>query len=220
MNFKITQHNLNLNLNFNFNHWLKLCRLDKPIGIYLVLWPALQAFWVTCLLQPEASCSGLILSLIIVGAVIMRSAGCVINDWWDQSFDGKVQRTETRVLAHALGEAKTNAWVIAGFMGLSGLAWWVTHYIAEISNWILFQTMGWIILYPATKRFFACPQFILGITFGQAIWIVFALQQVPNGFLSILLFGLTVIWALMYDTYYALCDLQDDLKLNLYSSAR
>ena len=190
----------------------KLMRLDKPIGILLLLWPTLWAIWIASAGHPGA----VILWIFILGTILMRSAGCVINDYADRDFDPHVARTKDRPLAAGLVSRK-EALLLAG--GLSLAAFML---ILRFNQLTLVLSAGALFLaasYPYTKRFLAIPQAYLGIAFGFGIPMAFAAQMgtVPGFAWAMLLAN--VFWAIAYDTEYALVDREDDLKIGIKTSA-
>src|SRR5512143_4172209 len=190
----------------------KLMRLDKPIGILLLMWPTLVAQWLASSGHP----SWLILWIFVLGVVLMRSAGCVINDYADRDFDPHVARTRDRPLAAGKVSAR-EALLLAG--GLSLLAFLLilplNALVLKLSVVALFLAAS----YPFTKRFFAIPQAYLGIAFGFGIPMSYAAlwSEVPRE--AWFLLGANVFWAIAYDTEYALVDRADDLKIGIKTSA-
>lgn len=195
------------------NAYERLIRLDKPIGILLLLWPTLWGLWAAAGGLPKLS----VLMVFLVGTVLMRSAGCAINDYADRHFDGAVERTKGRPLA--TGEiSPTEALVVAAALAL--LAGVLA--IAALNRLSLYYAVGALLLaasYPFTKRFFALPQAYLGVAFNFGILMAFAtvVYRVPP--LAWCLFAAGVFWTVAYDTQYAMVDRDDDLKLGLKTSA-
>ncbi|MGE4499795.1 MAG: 4-hydroxybenzoate octaprenyltransferase [Hydrogenovibrio sp.] len=192
--------------------YLDLTRLNRPVGIYLVLWPALWALWLAADGTPPWS----IVLIFILGAVIMRSAGCVINDYADRHFDGDVSRTCCRPLATgALTEKQAlRFFVLLGLVGF-GLVLMLNPLTIALSLGALFLA----VLYPFMKRHTYWPQAFLGAAFAWAIPMAFAAVQNDVPWQAWVIFTLTLIWALIYDTAYAIADLEDDLKLGIKSTA-
>ena len=195
-----------------FNPYFRLMRLDKPIGILLLLWPTLWALWVASKRLPDLK----ILVVFVLGTVLMRSAGCVMNDLADRNFDGHVTRTHQRPLVAGEVTAK-QALMLAGLLSLVsfGLVLFLNGLAIALSFAALFLAAS----YPLTKRFFALPQAYLGIAFGFGIPMAFAAVQgmVPNVAWCMLLAN--ICWSLAYDTEYAMVDRPDDLKIGIRSSA-
>ena len=190
----------------------KLMRLDKPIGILLLLWPTLWGLWLASLGSPNPW----IAAVFVLGVVLMRSAGCVINDFADREFDRHVERTRDRPLAARLISPKEALLLAAGLTLLAFLL------VLQL-NWLTIKlsvvALALAVIYPFLKRFFWLPQAWLGIAFGFGIPMAFAAHQgqiVPLAW--VLLLG-NIFWAIAYDTEYAMVDRDDDLKLGLKSSA-
>lgn len=190
----------------------KLMRLDKPIGILLLLWPTLWALWIAGHGQPDWD----IVWIFVLGTVLMRSAGCVINDYADRHIDPHVQRTRERPLA-AGAVTEREALLLAAFLTL--LAFGLVLLLSRLTVMLSLAAVFLAASYPFTKRFFALPQAYLGITFGFGIPMAFAAQlwYVPDWAWILLLAN--VFWALAYDTEYAIVDRDDDIKLGIKSSA-
>jgi len=191
---------------------MQLMRIDRPIGFYLLMWPVLWAFLIASNGNPN------LFYIIIfgIGIIVTRSAGCVINDYFDQDFDKKVERTKNRVLAtkqvsnpEALilfGLLISICFILLLMLGLK---------IILFASFSLFL----LVLYPLTKRYFKIPQLILGLAFGSSIPMVFILEQGAIDANCILLYIITIMWAITYDTYYAMADKKDDKKIGIKSSA-
>ncbi len=190
----------------------KLMRLDKPIGILLLLWPTLWGQWFAGQGRPD----WLILWLFVVGVVLMRSAGCVINDYADRDFDPHVARTRDRPLAAGRVSPK-EALALAG--GLSLLAFLLILPLDPLVWKLSFVALFLAASYPFTKRFFAVPQAYLGVAFGFGIPMSYAALwgTVPTEAWWLLLAN--VFWAIAYDTEYAMVDREDDLKIGIRTSA-
>ncbi len=192
--------------------YFRLVRLDKPIGILLLLWPTLTAIWLASDGQPDWRLIG----IFTLGTVLMRSAGCAINDFADRDIDKHVKRTAERPLT----SGKIAAWeavMIAAFLTLLALA-----LIAPLNLLTKQLSVAAVVIaasYPYFKRFFAIPQAYLGIAFGFGIPMAYAaiLGTVPM-VAWILLIG-NVFWAVAYDTEYAMVDRDDDIKLGIQTSA-
>lgn len=194
------------------DRYLRLTRLNKPIGIFLVLWPMMWALWLAGRGLPDLW----VLFVFIVGAVLMRSAGCVMNDFADRKIDGHVQRTQARPLA--TGEVSS-----AEALGLFVVLCLLAFALVLTLNWLTIAFavvgVGLAVLYPFTKRATHWPQMFLGAAFGWAVPMAFVAQSghVPLG--GWLLFAATLIWALIYDTFYAMVDRDDDLAIGVKSTA-
>lgn len=195
-----------------FNPYFRLMRLDKPIGILLLLWPTLWALWVASNGLPDLK----ILVIFVLGTVLMRSAGCVMNDLADRNFDGHVTRTHQRPLV--AGEVTVKqALILAGLLSL--VSFGLVLFLNALAIALSFAALFLAASYPLTKRFFALPQAYLGIAFGFGIPMAFAAVQgiVPNVAWCMLLAN--ICWSLAYDTEYAMVDRPDDLKIGIRSSA-
>ncbi|NTV69844.1 MAG: 4-hydroxybenzoate octaprenyltransferase [Azonexaceae bacterium] len=191
----------------------KLMRLDKPIGILLLLWPTLWALWLSALGRPN----WWIVWIFILGTVLMRSAGCVINDYADRDFDKHVERTRERPLT--AGKVTTKE-ALALFAGLSLLSFALVLLLGNtLVIWLSVPALFLAASYPFTKRFLAIPQAYLGIAFGFGIPMAYAAQVggVPAEAWWLLLAN--VFWAVAYDTEYAMVDRDDDLKIGIKTSA-
>jgi 4-hydroxybenzoate polyprenyltransferase len=194
------------------NAYEKLIRLDKPIGILLLLWPTLWALWLSSQGRPDWT----VVWIFVMGTVLMRSAGCAINDYADRDFDGRVARTRDRPLA--TGQIKpAEALMVAVVLILVAFALVVQLNALTIKLSVVAVIIAAI--YPFTKRFLAMPQAVLGLAFGFGIPMAFAAQlnQVPLGAWALL--AANVFWAIAYDTEYAMVDREDDLKIGIRTSA-
>jgi 4-hydroxybenzoate polyprenyltransferase len=190
----------------------RLMRLDRPIGIWLLLWPTLWALWIASAGQPEPQ----LFIVFVLGTIVMRSAGCVINDLADRKFDAHVERTQNRPLA--TGEvAPAEALVL--FVALSLLAIALLLTLNTLTRWLAVGAAGLTIIYPFTKRFFAAPQLILGAAFGWSVPMAFAAQtgEIPR--LAWLMWLTVVVWAVIYDTLYAMADREADQRIGVRSTA-
>jgi len=190
----------------------RLMRLDKPIGIFLLLWPLLWTLWMVSGGVPRLD----VLAIFVAGTIVMRSAGCVINDFADRDIDPHVKRTQDRPLA-SRRISPNEALVV--FAALIALALWLVTRL----DWL---TVAWAaggalltLSYPFAKRFFPLPQFWLGAAFGWAVPMACVALTGAVGQLGWLLFLVTVLWAAVYDTFYAMVDRDDDLALGVHSTA-
>jgi 4-hydroxybenzoate polyprenyltransferase len=190
----------------------KLIRLDRPIGILLLLWPTLWGLWIASRGAPY----WLALLLFIFGTVLMRSAGCALNDWADRKYDAAVERTRTRPLAAGLIQP-WEALMVAAVCAL--LAFAVVLQFNDLTVKYSFAALAIAIVYPFLKRFFWMPQAWLGIAFGFGIPMAFAatLAGVPP--IAWALMGANVFWTLAYDTEYAMVDREDDRRIGIRTSA-
>lgn len=194
------------------NAYFRLMRLDKPIGILLLLWPTLWALWLASNGWPDNR----LLFIFIVGTVLMRSAGCVMNDVADRHFDGHVARTDKRPLV--AGEVSVKEALLLATL-LSLVAFGLVLTLNALTIALSFAALFLAASYPFTKRFFALPQAYLGIAFGFGIPMAFAAVQgwVPQQ--AWLMLVANIAWSLAYDTEYAMVDRPDDLKIGIRSSA-
>jgi 4-hydroxybenzoate polyprenyltransferase len=191
----------------------KLMRLDKPIGILLLLWPTLWAVWIAGEGRPDWA----ILAIFVLGTVLMRSAGCVINDYADREFDPHVERTKARPLAAGTvtpreAFALFGVLVLLAFLLLLPL---LTPLLLGLGVAAVFLAAS----YPFTKRFFAIPQAYLGVAFGFGIPMAFAATLGHIPLTAWLLLLANVFWAVAYDTEYALVDIEDDRRIGIRTSA-
>ncbi len=192
--------------------YIQLMRLDQPVGIWLLLWPTLWALWIASEGKPDPQ----IFSIFVIGVIVMRSAGCVINDFADRHVDPQVERTRNRPLARG-SVAPTEALILFTALGLIAIA--LVLYLNDLTRWLAVAGAALTIIYPFMKRFFAAPQLILGAAFGWSVPMAFAAQtgEVPR--LAWLLWLCVVIWAVIYDTMYAMADREEDLRMGVRSTA-
>jgi len=199
-------------MSWKANPYIRLMRLDKPIGTFLLLWPTLWALWFATSGQPEP----FILIVFVVGVFLMRAAGCVINDFADRKVDGKVKRTAHRPLA--TGEI-TSKQALFLFLALIALAF--TLVLTLDWNTIILSVVALFLaaLYPFMKRYTHLPQVFLGAAFGWAIPMVYMASIGSIPLEAWLLFIANVCWVLAYDTMYAMVDYDDDIKIGVKSTA-
>jgi len=192
--------------------YLQLMRLDKPIGILLLLWPTLAALWIAAEGVPNLG----VLIIFILGVIVMRSAGCVINDYADRHIDGQVSRTVNRPLITGAIQEKQ---ALILFFGL-GISAFILVLLLNAMT-ILMSLVGFFLAatYPFIKRYSYLPQVYLGAAFGWAIPMAFAAQTNSVPMIAWLLFLANIIWATAYDTFYAMADRDDDLKAGVKSTA-
>ncbi|RME32807.1 MAG: 4-hydroxybenzoate octaprenyltransferase [Gammaproteobacteria bacterium] len=192
--------------------YARLMRLDRPIGIYLLLWPTLWALWIAAAGRPDPW----VLTVFVVGVVVMRSAGCVLNDLADRDFDRHVRRTRERPLA-AGRVTPREALLLAG--GLLLLAFGLVLTLNRLA--IALAPVGLLLAatYPFAKRYTYLPQFHLGLAFGWAVPMAFAAQTGSLPPEAWLLLIANVLWSVVYDTMYAMADREDDLKIGVRSTA-
>ncbi len=190
----------------------RLMRLDKPIGILLLLWPTLWALWISARGHPN----WIIVWIFVLGTVLMRSAGCVINDYADRDFDPHVERTRNRPLAAGLVSRKE---ALALFAALSLVSFLLILKLNRLTIQLSFAALFLAASYPFTKRFFAVPQAYLGIAFGFGIPMGFAAQTGAVPGVAWAMLAANICWAVAYDTEYAMVDRDDDLKIGIQTSA-
>lgn len=192
-------------------YW-QLIRADRPIGIYLLLWPTLWALWLAGEGQPDWH----IVLIFVLGTVLMRSAGCAINDYADRHFDGNVQRTRQRPLVTGRvtpGAALAVAVLLSLLAG--SLLWWLN----TSARWHAVIAVALAAVYPFSKRYIPLPQLVLGIAFAWAIPMAFSALQGTTSPLTWVLFSAVVAWTIAYDTAYAMVDREDDIKIGVQSGA-
>jgi 4-hydroxybenzoate polyprenyltransferase len=200
------------NINKKLDAYERLMRLDKPIGILLLLWPTLWALWLASRGFPD----WITLLVFVTGAVLMRSAGCVMNDIADRKYDGQVERTKNRPLA--TGEISVKeAYLLAA--GLALAAFGLVLVFNKTTILLSFAALFLAFTYPFTKRFLAVPQAYLGVAFGFGIPMAFAAVNDYIPPLAWVLLAANVFWAIAYDTQYAMVDRDDDVKIGIKSSA-
>ncbi len=195
-----------------FSAYLRLMRWDKPIGFFLLLWPTLWALWIAAQGVPDTK----ILIIFLLGVILTRSAGCVINDIADRHIDGHVARTRTRPLA--AGTVSTTE-ALGLFMALCamclGLVLMLNKLTWLLAVFALFITM----LYPFMKRYVDWPQAFLGIAFSWGVLMAFSAQLDTVPSIAWVLFGIAILWPIAYDTIYAMVDKEDDKKVGVRSTA-
>ena len=201
-----------MSLNDKLPHYIRLMRIDKPIGTLLLLWPTLWALWIAAGGWPPLH----ILVIFVIGTFLMRSAGCVINDYADRDFDGHVERTKNRPLA-TKSVSPREALLLAA--GLALLAFMLILTLDSLVIWLSVPALFLAASYPFTKRFFAIPQAYLGIAFGFGIPMGFAAIQGEVPAVAWIMLLANVFWAVAYDTEYAMVDRPDDLKIGIRTSA-
>ena len=192
--------------------YAEVMRLHRPIGIWLLLWPTLWAVWIAGNGKPAWD----IVLIFTLGVVIMRSAGCVINDWADRDFDGQVTRTQGRPIADGRLPSREALYLFSALILCA----------AALLPFLNLQTFFWSFgalalagLYPFMKRFTYLPQVVLGAAFSWAIPMAFVAQDQSPGLLCWLLYAANLVWTVAYDTQYAMADRDDDLKASIKSTA-
>jgi 4-hydroxybenzoate polyprenyltransferase len=193
-------------------NYVQLMRLDKPIGIWLLLWPTLWALWLAGEGHPDSG----VFVVFVVGVVVMRSAGCVLNDYADRHIDPYVERTRLRPIASG---AVSPVEALTLFAALSLIAIGLATLLNRPAQMLALVGALLTIVYPFIKRVISIPQFVLGAAFGWAVPMAFAAQTGVASQLGWLVFGCALIWATVYDTFYAMVDRDDDIKLGVKSTA-
>jgi 4-hydroxybenzoate polyprenyltransferase len=189
-----------------------LMRLHRPIGTFLLLWPALWGLWFAARGWPGAR----LFSIFVLGTVLMRSAGCVINDYADRDFDPHVERTRDRPLAAG---RVTSREALVLFVGLCLTAFVLVLFTNPLTIALSFVGAALAATYPFLKRYTHLPQFYLGAAFGWSIVLAFAARTGDVPGLAWLLFAANVCWSVAYDTAYAMVDRDDDLRVGVKSTA-
>jgi 4-hydroxybenzoate polyprenyltransferase len=193
-----------------FTAIIELMRVDKPIGIYLLLWPALLSL----VISTQGDFSLLQLIIVIAGSIIVRSAGCVINDIWDKDIDGNVERTQFRPIT-SKRISVNEAWLVFIVLGALSIYLLTLTNINTLLVSTLFAIL--IVIYPLTKRFFVGPQLFLGITFNPTIIVYAMTEQLSNPSMGYLFFAIACL-TIAFDSFYGLCDEKDDRNLRINST--
>ena len=193
-------------------HYARLTRADKPIGALLLLWPMLWALWIASAGHPDMK----VLLVFLIGTFLMRSAGCAINDYADRNFDGAVARTQNRPIVSG-AVSPTEALLVAAVLALVSFAFVLTMNRLTV----LMSVVGLVLaaVYPFTKRLFHGPQLVLGLAFGWAVPMVWAAQLNQLHTTAWVIYFVAILWAIAYDTIYAMVDREDDLKIGIKSTA-
>jgi 4-hydroxybenzoate polyprenyltransferase len=199
-------------LSAQFGRYARLMRLHQPVGIWLLLWPTLWALWIAGEGRPDQR----MLIVFVLGTIIARSAGCVVNDLADRRIDAHVRRTSGRPLA--TGEVVTAEALIL-FVGLMLIALGLVLTLNRPTLYFALGGAAVTLIYPFAKRFFSAPQLVLGIAFAWGVPMAYVAQlgSVPR--LGWLLFLTALIWVVVYDTEYAMVDRDDDARLGVHSTA-
>ena len=190
----------------------RLLRLDKPVGTLLLLWPTLWAVWLAARGSPSIEA----IAIFGVGTLLMRSAGCALNDFADRKFDAQVERTRDRPLA--AGEIAPAEALALGML-LAATAFGLVLMLNRLAVMLSFIALAIAVLYPFTKRFFALPQLFLGVAFGFGIPMAYAAIQWRLPAECWALLAANVFYAFAYDTEYAMVDREDDAKIGIRTSA-
>ena len=195
-----------------FSAYWRLMRMDKPIGIYLLLWPCIWALWIAAQGVPPLP----ILLIFIAGVVVMRAAGCVINDYADRKVDGAVKRTAQRPLA--TGEL-TSRQALSCFACLIMLAFFLVLWLNWQTILLSFGALALTAIYPFMKRYTHLPQVVLGAAFGWSIPMAFMAINQHLSWHAWCLYAANLCWTVAYDTQYAMVDRDDDVKIGVKSTA-
>lgn len=196
----------------HFNEWVLLTRLNRPIGIWLLLWPTLWALWIAGDGHPRPE----VFVVFVLGTVLTRSAGCIINDFADREIDPQVRRTRDRPLA-ARRIAPAEALLLFVVLMLAALL--LVLRLDPFTIKLSLVGAALTISYPFFKRFFPAPQFYLGLAFSWGVIMAFAAQTGAVPRVAFTLFFTSVVWAAVYDTQYAMVDRDDDMKIGVNSTA-
>lgn len=192
--------------------YIHLARMHKPIGIFLVLWPTLWSLWLAAKGWPDLA----VLLVFIAGVFLMRSAGCVINDFADRKIDGEVKRTKDRPIVTGRISAKQ---ALGYFCILCLLAFLL---VLQMNTLTIYLSVGGVVLaaiYPFMKRYTHLPQLFLGAAFAWAVPMAYAAQTGGLPAIIWLIFSATLLWTVAYDTMYAMVDRDDDIKIGVKSTA-
>ncbi|MGL5282780.1 MAG: 4-hydroxybenzoate octaprenyltransferase [Plesiomonas shigelloides] len=192
-------------------YW-RLMRMDRPIGTLLLLWPTLWALWLAAQGQPNWP----VLLVFVLGVVVMRAAGCVINDYADRHFDGHVKRTAHRPLPSGDVRPSEARWL---FVALVALAFVLVLTLNSLTIVLSLVALALAAVYPFMKRFTHLPQLVLGVAFGWSIPMAFAAQMNLLPLSCWLLLLANICWTVAYDTQYAMVDRDDDLRIGIKSTA-
>ena len=194
-----------------FNALVNLTRINKPIGIFLLLWPTLCAIW----LASEGIPNIKILVIFVLGTILMRSAGCVANDLADRNIDPFVKRTKNRPIASGIVQPKE---ALIFLLVLLVFSFVLVIQLNYLTIWISLGALLFSLTYPFTKRYFTIPQLYLGFTFSFGILMAFSAIQNKIPLEALILFIANIFWVFAYDSHYAITDMEDDKKLNIYSA--
>lgn len=195
-----------------FDAYRRLIRIDKPVGFMLLMWPTLWGLWIAALGAPDVR----LVVIFVLGTILMRSAGCAVNDWADRDFDGAVKRTAMRPLASGEISGREALWVGAVCAFAAAALLIPLNWLARL--WAV-PALAIAAVYPFTKRFISIPQAILGIAFSMGIPMAFAAvrDDVPPVVWALMLANF--FWVLAFDTEYAMVDRDDDIRIGIKTSA-
>ena len=192
--------------------YVNLVRFNRPIPIFMILWPTMWAVFSASNKEPSLK----IITIFTLGSIILRTAGCIINDIIDRNIDYKIERTKNRVITRGIISAR-KAFYIFIFLLVCSFMLVLTLNILTII--LSFLALFLIILYPFCKRFFILPQLILGLTFNFGIIMAYAAIQGAITFSALIIYTAAVFWTMSYDTIYAMADRSEDIAINIKSSA-
>jgi len=196
----------------DLQNYLKLMRLDRPWGSLLLLWPTLTALWIAA----EGTPAVYLIVIFTLGTFVMRSAGCVINDYADRHVDRFVARTKDRPLATGAVSPRQALYLFSALVTCAGV---LVLFLNQASFWLALIGLGVATLYPFMKRWTQLPQLVLGIAFSWGILMAYTATDTPFEQATFLMFGANVLWIVAYDTLYAMVDREDDLKIGIKSTA-
>lgn len=192
--------------------FVQLARLDRPIGVYLLLWPTLWAVWIAADGQPSLKN----VLVFVLGVAVMRAAGCAINDYADRNFDGHVARTHARPLATGAIHPKE---ALVFFAVLLAIAFGLVLLTNATTVWLSFGAVALAACYPFMKRYTFYPQVVLGAAYSWGIPMAFTAATGELPATAWLIYIANLLWTVAYDTYYAMTDREDDLKIGIKSTA-
>lgn len=196
----------------HYGKYGRLMRLDRPIGIWLLLWPTLWALWIASDGAPDPK----VFVVFVLGTIVMRSAGCIINDFADRKIDPHVRRTANRPLATG-DVAPAEALIL--FAGLMLVALGLVMTMNQLTVLLALVGAAVAVIYPFTKRWVSAPQFVLGIAFAWGVPMACAAQLGTVPRIGWLIFVAAIVWIVIYDTQYAMADREDDLRIGVNSTA-
>ena len=194
------------------NAYIRLMRLNKPIGVYLLLWPTYWALFLSAKGWPDID----LLIIFTLGVLVMRSAGCVINDYADRNIDQNIARTKDRPLI--TGEVSPKS-ALRLFVFLLIIAFGLVLLTNALTIKLSLIALALATLYPFTKRWTHLPQVVLGVAFGMSVPMAFSAQTGSIPLSAVWIFLATIVWTLIYDTFYAMADRDEDIKIGVKSTA-
>lgn len=194
------------------NAYIRLMRLNKPIGTYLLLWPTYWALFLSAKGWPDID----LLIIFTLGVLVMRSAGCVINDYADRNIDQNIARTKDRPLI--TGEVSPKS-ALRLFVFLLIIAFGLVLLTNALTIKLSLIALALATLYPFTKRWTHLPQVVLGVAFGMSVPMAFSAQTGSIPLSAVWIFLATIVWTLIYDTFYAMADRDEDIKIGVKSTA-